>query len=54
MKWLERAAFLAGFVTLGKFCETQVGTWPAVVITLSAVFLPVGFYILMQRPQAED
>ena len=51
MKWLERVAFLAVFVTLGKFCENQVGMWPAVGITLAAVFLPVGFYLLMQRRQ---
>lgn len=51
---MERAAFIAVFVALGKFCESQVGTWPAVGIALAMVFLPVGLYAVMRRRQPRN
>ncbi len=52
MKMLERAAFLAVFVTMGKFFEREIGLWPAVLTALALVFVPVGIYRLIGQRRA--
>jgi hypothetical protein len=52
MKWLERATFLAVFVTMGMFFERHLGTGPAVVLSLVIVFLPVAIFALMYGRKA--
>ncbi len=52
MKLLERAAFLAVFVTMGKFFETELGLWPAVGLSLAVVFGSVGIYTVIHQRRA--
>ena len=52
MRHLERAAFLAVFVTLGKFFEREWGLWPAVGLALAVVFLSVGIYAVFNQRRA--
>jgi hypothetical protein len=52
MRLLERAAFLAVFVTMGKFFERELGLWPAVGLTLAVVFVSVGIYTVLYQRRA--
>lgn len=52
MKLLERAAFLAVFVTMGKFFESELGLWPAIGLSLGVVFLSVGVYAVINQRRA--
>lgn len=52
MKMLERAAFLAVFVTMGKFFENELGVWPAVGLSLSVVCLSIGIYLVVNQRRA--